>query len=76
MKLKNTDLDFYEVTRLKKEICLDVVKKLDSDIPNIPKFKLDELSYMYFMAQHNYFTEEQLKKLVMYFSQKEVGKKL
>ena len=73
MKLKNTSLDFYEVTRLSKDICLSVVKKLEMDIP---KFKTDEYVYISFMAQHDYFTEEQLKKLVIHLARKEVSKKL
>jgi len=73
MKLKNTDLDFYELTRLNKDICLSIVKKLELDKP---KFKLDELTYFFFMAQHNYFNPLQLKKAVMALSQLQVGKKL
>ena len=73
MKLKNTDLDFNEVTRLNKELCDSVAKKLELDNP---KFKLDELTYFYFMAQHDYFTPEQLKRAVMVLSQYQVTKKL
>jgi len=73
VKLKNTSLDFYEVTRLNKEVCLEVVKKIELDIP---KFKTDELSYIFFMAQSNYFNEDQLRKLVMHLSKNEVSKKL
>jgi hypothetical protein len=40
------------------------------------KFKLDELTYFYFMAQHDYFTPNQLKKVVKILSQLLVGKKL
>ena len=73
MKLKNTSLNFYEVTRLNVEVCLEVVRKIELDIP---KFKTDELSYIFFMAQSNYFNEDQLKKLVMHLSKNEVSKKL
>ena len=73
MKLKNTSLNFYEVTRLSKDICDSVAKKLESDLP---KFKTDELVYVHFMAQYDYFTPEQLKKLVMHLSKQEVSKKL
>lgn len=73
MKLKNTDLNFYEVTRLSKDICDNVVKKLESDLP---KFKLDEITYINFMAQYDYFTPDQLKKLVMHLSKQEVSKRL
>ena len=73
MKLKNTSLNFYEVTRLNVEVCLEVVRKIELDIP---KFKTDELSYISLMAQHGYFTEDQLKKLVIHLSRNEVSKKL
>ena len=73
MKLKNSTHDFYEITRLNKEVCLDVVKKLEQDIV---KWKMDELTTMYFMEQHHYFTEDQLRKLVMHLSKQEVSKKL
>jgi hypothetical protein len=73
MKLKNTSLNFYEVTRLNVEVCLEVVRKIELDIP---KFKTDELSYISLMAQHDYFTEDQLKKLVIHLSRNEVSKKL
>ena len=73
MKLVNTDLDFHEVTRLNKELCDSVVAKLES---GNSKFKLDELTYFYFMAQHDYFTANQLKQAVKILSQLLVGKKL
>jgi len=73
MKLKNTSLNFYKITRLDKETCLEVVKKIDEEFP---KFKMDHLVYMYQMALHDYFTPEQLKKLVMHLSKQEVSKKL
>ena len=73
VKLKNTSLDFYEVTRLNKEVCLEVVKKIDDEFP---KFKMDHLVYIYQMALHEYFTNEQLKKLVLHLSKNEVSKKL
>ena len=72
-KLKNSSLDFYSITRLDKETCLNVVKKLEQDIV---RWKMDELSTMYYMAQHNYFNENQLRKLVMHLSKQEVSKKL
>ena len=74
MKLKNTSLDFYSTTRLDKETCLSVVKKLEQDI--VKSWKMDELTYIYFMAQYDYFNAEQLKKLVMHLSKSEVSKKL
>jgi hypothetical protein len=43
MKLKNSTHDFYEITRLNKEVCLEVVKKIDEEFP---RFKLDHLSYI------------------------------
>jgi len=73
MKLKNTSHDFYEITRLNKEVCLEVVKKIEDEFP---KFKLDHVNYIPLMAQHDYFTEEQLKKLVIHLARKEVSKKL
>lgn len=73
MKLKNTDLNFYEVTRLSKDICDNVVKKLEQ---SIVKWKTDELTYITFMAQYDYFTPDQLKKLVMHLSKQEVSKRL
>jgi len=73
VKLKNTSLDFYEVTRLNKEVCLEVVKKIEDEFP---KFKMDHLVYIYQMALHDYFTNEQLKKLVLHLSKNEVSKKL
>ena len=73
MKLKNSTHDFYEITRLNKEVCLKVVKKIDEEFP---RFKLDHLSYISLMAQHDYFTPEQLKKLVLHLSKQEVSKKL
>ena len=74
MKLKNTDLNFYEVTRLSKDICDSVVKKLEQDI--VKSWKMDEISTMYYMAQYDYFNQDQLKKLVMHLSKQEVSKKL
>lgn len=73
MKLKNTTHDFYEITRLNKEVCLEVVKKIEDELP---KFKMDHLVYIYQMALHDYFTNEQLKKLVLHLSKNEVSKKL
>jgi len=73
MKLKNTSHDFYEITRLNKEVCLEVVKKIEDEFP---RFKIDHFSYIPLMAQHDYFTEEQLKKLVIHLARKEVSKKL
>jgi len=73
VKLKNTSLDFYEITRLNKEVCLEVVKKIEDEFP---KFKMDHLVYIYQMALHDYFTNEQLKKLVLHLSKNEVSKKL
>ena len=73
VKLKNTSLDFYEVTRLNKEVCLEVVKKIEDELP---KFKMDHLVYIYQMALHDYFTPEQLKKLVLHLSKQQVSKKL
>jgi hypothetical protein len=73
VKLKNSTHDFYEITRLNKEVCLEVVKKIEDEFP---RFKLDHLSYISLMAQHDYFTENQLKKLVIHLSRNEVSKKL
>jgi len=73
MKLKNSTHDFYEITRLNKEVCLEVVKKIEDEFP---KFKMDHLVYMYQMALHDYFTPEQLKKLVLHLSKQQVSRKL
>jgi hypothetical protein len=73
MKLKNSTHDFYEITRLNKEVCLEVVKKIEDEFP---KFKMDHLVFIYQMALHHYFTEDQLRKLVMHLSKQEVSKKL
>jgi len=73
VKLKNSTHDFYEITRLNKEVCLEVVKKIEDEFP---KFKMDHLVFIYQMALHHYFNEDQLRKLVMHLSKNEVSKKL
>ena len=73
MKPSEISLNIFEITRLEKKICQDILNKLKKDNP---KFTQDELSYIQRMNQYNMFTEEQLKHIVAIFVSLAISKKI
>lgn len=73
MKPSEISLNIFEITRLEKKICQDILNKLKKDNP---KFTQDELSYIQRMNQYNMLLEDDYKNIVRIFISLAISKKI
>lgn len=73
MKPSEISLNIFEITRLEKKICQDILNKLKK---NNPKFTQDELSYIQRMNQYNMLLEDDYKNIVRIFISLAISKKI
>ena len=73
MKPSEISLNIFEITRLEKKICQDILNKLKKDNP---KFTQDELSYIQRMNQYNMLLEDDYKNITRVFISLAISKKI